>query len=159
MLLMMGCKKAQGYGIAKPMPALDLPDWLKNYSPNQEWISSAKKANKLQEKKITLFKLTLKQWHKHFENNIQSPSDSIKHWPLMKRTKCHCGLWIMNAKQEQLFEETWLKKLDDMHHSIHDISDNIFKQYNQGKLDFARNRLKEIHHFSKKINQLLDQCE
>lgn len=159
MLLMMGCKKAQGYGIAKPMPALDLPDWLKNYSPNQEWISSAKKANTLQEKKITLFKLTLKQWHKHFESNIQSPPDSIKHWPLMKRTKCHCGLWIMNAKKEQLFEETWLKKLDDVHHSIHDISDNIFKQYNQGKIDFARNRLKEIQQVSNKINQLLEQCE
>ncbi len=60
MLLIMGCKKAQGYGIAKPMPAFELPGWLKNYSPNQEWRNSAKKTYTLQEKKVALLKLTLK---------------------------------------------------------------------------------------------------
>ncbi len=36
MLLIMGCKQAQGYGIARPMPASDIPHWLKNFTPNQE---------------------------------------------------------------------------------------------------------------------------
>ena len=31
MLLIMGCKKAQGYGIAKPMPADEIPDWLSRH--------------------------------------------------------------------------------------------------------------------------------
>ncbi|MBC3875258.1 EAL domain-containing protein [Undibacterium sp. LX15W] len=30
-LLSIGCEKAQGYGIARPMPAADIPDWVKNW--------------------------------------------------------------------------------------------------------------------------------
>lgn len=35
MLLLMGCNLAQGYGISKPIPANDLPNWLNKYKPNQ----------------------------------------------------------------------------------------------------------------------------
>jgi EAL domain-containing protein (putative c-di-GMP-specific phosphodiesterase class I) len=31
MLLGMGCDMAQGYGIARPMPEVDLPDWLQQW--------------------------------------------------------------------------------------------------------------------------------
>jgi len=36
----MGCYAAQGYGIARPMPAADIPDWLHSYMPNQQWLDS-----------------------------------------------------------------------------------------------------------------------
>lgn len=38
MLLRMGCEQAQGYGIARPMPAGELSGWLDNYQANEEWI-------------------------------------------------------------------------------------------------------------------------
>ncbi|HIF17953.1 MAG TPA: EAL domain-containing protein [Cycloclasticus sp.] len=38
MLLEMGCINAQGFGIAKPMPADEMAQWLENYQPNQQWI-------------------------------------------------------------------------------------------------------------------------
>lgn len=44
MLIEMGCNHAQGYGIAKPMPANDLPRWLTDYVPNQAWLSKEKLA-------------------------------------------------------------------------------------------------------------------
>ncbi|QUM91506.1 EAL domain-containing protein [Moritella sp. 36] len=40
MLLKMGCYAAQGYGIARPMPATEFPNWLHNYTPNQQWLDS-----------------------------------------------------------------------------------------------------------------------
>ena len=38
-LLNMGCELAQGYGIAKPMPAVDIPLWIKGWKPNVSWSS------------------------------------------------------------------------------------------------------------------------
>ncbi|AMK77413.1 MULTISPECIES: EAL domain-containing protein [Methylomonas] len=38
LLLKLGCDNAQGYGIARPMPAGDLPAWIANWLPNQEWL-------------------------------------------------------------------------------------------------------------------------
>jgi diguanylate cyclase (GGDEF)-like protein/PAS domain S-box-containing protein len=36
-LLEMGCELAQGYGIAKPLPADDIPAWLTDWKPNLSW--------------------------------------------------------------------------------------------------------------------------
>jgi diguanylate cyclase (GGDEF)-like protein len=37
MLVQLGCELAQGYGIARPMPADELPAWIKNWKPDPAW--------------------------------------------------------------------------------------------------------------------------
>ncbi|MCJ8300754.1 MAG: hypothetical protein MJK13_17730, partial [Pseudomonadales bacterium] len=51
MLLDMGCDAAQGYGIARPMPAVEMPNWLDNYTPNLQWLDSG---NKLAKKSMSI---------------------------------------------------------------------------------------------------------
>ncbi len=36
-LLRLGCEVAQGYGIARPMPAEQIPAWAANWSPPAAW--------------------------------------------------------------------------------------------------------------------------
>ncbi|KGJ88338.1 diguanylate phosphodiesterase [Colwellia psychrerythraea] len=36
-LLQLGCELAQGYGIAKPMPASDIPLWIHDWKPDANW--------------------------------------------------------------------------------------------------------------------------
>jgi predicted signal transduction protein with EAL and GGDEF domain len=42
----LGCKLAQGYGIARPMPADRLPVWATTWEPDAAWrgVPSARKA-------------------------------------------------------------------------------------------------------------------
>ncbi|NJD07130.1 MAG: PAS domain S-box protein [Methylococcaceae bacterium] len=39
-LLQLGCDMAQGYGIARPMPAAEIPEWVRRWNQNSEWRSS-----------------------------------------------------------------------------------------------------------------------
>jgi EAL domain-containing protein (putative c-di-GMP-specific phosphodiesterase class I) len=34
----MGCELAQGYGIARPMPAQEFPLWVKNWRSDPAWL-------------------------------------------------------------------------------------------------------------------------
>jgi diguanylate cyclase (GGDEF)-like protein len=36
-LLKIGCQLAQGYGIARPMPAIDIPKWVSNWKADDSW--------------------------------------------------------------------------------------------------------------------------
>jgi EAL domain-containing protein (putative c-di-GMP-specific phosphodiesterase class I) len=36
-LLQLGCDLAQGYGIARPMPGIDIPQWVSNLKADDSW--------------------------------------------------------------------------------------------------------------------------
>jgi diguanylate cyclase (GGDEF)-like protein/PAS domain S-box-containing protein len=38
-LLQLGCELAQGYGIARPMPASNVPTWVECWKPDKAWLS------------------------------------------------------------------------------------------------------------------------
>jgi len=46
MLLSMGCELAQGYGIARPMPANKFSDWKATWSLNAGWVKLSKTYSK-----------------------------------------------------------------------------------------------------------------
>jgi len=159
MLLTMGCKVAQGYAIAKPMPSQEFPQWLSQYIPNQEWKSYGNKVHTEKEHAIKLFRLTISQWKKDFETNINAAPGSTGRWPILKRNKCHCGIWIKRAKQGKLFEEQWIEKLETVHDEMHDVTDALFDKYQQGDIESARENLNLFQIAAENMLNILGQCE
>jgi len=159
MLLAMGCYEAQGYGIARPMPVDKIPSWLSAYRSDTKWKSFVENEYSAKDIKIQLLLLSLKHWKNSFENNIQSEPGHIEKWPILKRKKCHCGVFIKQAIQDKLFDEGWIKELETAHTAMHIIADDIFDKYQEGNVDSARDGLNKLQVAVDKMTDILEQYE
>jgi len=159
MLLIMGCNNAQGYGISRPMSSSAFQDWLSNYTPNKQWLEYAKNIPKTQEEKQKeLFRLILDKWQQSFEKNILSSPDSIipEQWPILKSTKCHCGILI---KQKHLIGNKSQQQLKEIHNNMHNIANDLLKKYQEGEVENARNGLKDLNLLVDKMLSSFTHCK
>jgi len=138
MLIMMGCEQAQGYGIAKPMPANDVADWLTNYQPNQQWIQFGKQHRSTKENKVKLFQLVATCWINRFVSNIEGSAEEKKDWPLMSGKNDHCGQWLKREQKEHLFSQEGLTRLHEIYDEFHLVAHDLRFIYQGGKIEEAR---------------------
>jgi len=155
MLILMGCKKVQGYGIAKPMPASNFPQWLESYEPNQEWLLYGAKQLSAQESKVMLFALVARHWSERFIGNIQAEPESIEHWPTMNSQHCSCGTWLNREKSEKLIDAEFLSQLEEAHERSHNIANTLLLKYQQGERSAAKEGLNELQLAFHEISEAL----
>jgi len=133
MLLVMGCYYAQGYSIAKPMPAGDFSDWLNNYKPNKEWMIYGNQNRTSKENKIKLLRMTTEYWLKNFNDKVNKSNFILSSLPILEYKKCHHGAWIQRAKQDKIFDTLWLNKLEVAHENMHKIANLVIDEYQENK--------------------------
>jgi len=159
MLITMGCKEAQGYGIARPMPADELPNWLARYEPNHVWQQYSHQHRSTKDNKVTFFQLASEQWKNNFAANINTTPEKVAHWPILNVKHCHCGAWIKRIRQEKLVAETGLSQLDKAHEALHHIANTSLDNYQNGNIDTAREELSAFLDAFNSMSEALDHCE
>jgi diguanylate cyclase (GGDEF)-like protein/PAS domain S-box-containing protein len=137
MILAMGCELAQGYGIARPMPAKEFLGWLNRFTPNQTWMDAGHILRSVKDSKLILHKLAVDRWQTCFEANINTTPGKVSFWPIMVSDKCHCGYWSRRAQNENLFDKQGLDKHDRAHEAMHVIANDLYQKYQHGKRDAA----------------------
>lgn len=157
MLLLMGCNEAQGYGISRPMPATELPNWLANYTPNQEWLAYADKEHSIKETKIALLRLTTQHWFKTFKNKLAKGSGKNNKWPVYNHKRCHHGAWLEREKKEQLFDKAWLNRLDRAHEDMHIIANKLTNEHLKKPKNISKDDVTALETAFDKMSLILEQ--
>jgi len=153
MLYLMGCYAMQGYGISRPMPSEDFPNWLLNYTPNSVWQNYTKQTYNSRERKVEIFKLITQQWLGCFEKNIQQEYEPSLVWPISNHNKCPCGTWIKREKQEALFAVPLLSKLQALHDQAHKLSNTLVIQHQNNKI--GNKEVQALRKLFREMNALL----
>ena len=159
MLLNMGCEQAQGYGIARPMPAKDIQPWLNSYSPKKEWQDYGCKPHTVREKKVDFFILICDSWFEHFTSNIKLTPEKIDHWPILSRMHCHCDYWLKRVKQERVFKSKYLEKLEYVHDRFQTLAASLFRKYENEDFTRARQGLPELESIYSEMITTAKQCK
>jgi len=143
MLLMMGCEKAQGYGIARPMPANDFDNWLTLYQPNKDWLAWANESHDQKEKKLKVFDIALQHEFTALSKRISSLSIEEKEQSKQEQNTV-CSGWLNRKKQSTLFCKTWLAELEKAYQLMYHSAEGLYQQQLNSEADNAVSNLDTI---------------
>jgi len=117
LLLTLGCEMAQGYGIARPMPADNLPAWVANWRPDPSWTAWHERALSRDDKALVFVEVGHRHWLRSVENFVSGQRSTP---PPMESSDCHFGRWQVSDGQARFAKDPAFWALVDLHERIHD---------------------------------------
>lgn len=140
-LLNLGCKFAQGYIVARPMPADLIIEWIGSYQGYTQW-ESAKYAN--DETSSLIYALVEhRHWIRMLENHINDPVN--KKQPELDSQLCRFGSWLRETAHQLSFSEKEIQRLDDLHELLHEIAHEMVNLRNEASKPEKLKEIREVH--------------
>jgi diguanylate cyclase (GGDEF)-like protein/PAS domain S-box-containing protein len=144
MLLRLGCDLAQGYGIAHPMPAADLPVWAKSWHPDRTWTN---KPAVSRDDLAVLFAgvehqawLTIIEGHIRGEHTRGEPTSAQ-----LDPHSCRFGQWLNVESRSRYSTHPAFQAVVDLHLDIHGIAAALLELHAGGHHQQALAGLDKLH--------------
>ena len=156
LLLRLDCELAQGYAIARPMPAEAVPAWLGQWQPHPEWRYIRRIS---QEDMTTVFAaVELRSWVRMLEDFVLSKRHSP---PEMDSQRCRFAGWLRDAAGGGRYPAAILREeIEPAHQRLHLASRKTFSLHMDGRLGEIPNALSdmrsEMDHLLASLDRLLD---
>ncbi|HVC46443.1 MAG TPA: EAL domain-containing protein [Terracidiphilus sp.] len=120
MLLRLGCQHAQGYGIARPMPAGDVAKWVKTWRAPREWTQA--KAVAPEHWPVLHAGVEHRAWVQEIEEFLRGQRQPA---PVQSAEECGLGTWLRGALHNGRAGDATLQDLDRLHVRMHGMADKL----------------------------------
>lgn len=152
-LIDLGCYLAQGYCIARPMPAQDIPSWVSTWQPPTEWIErSTTKGNHLHRHVATVeHRSWIAALEAHFKDRHPPPP--------MDQHACRFGVWLDHEGRERYGDQPAFRAIEQIHEEVHRHGQRLLTLKNQGRTEEALNGLGELTRLRDTLLQQLESLD
>ncbi|MCG7996701.1 MAG: PAS domain S-box protein [Candidatus Thiodiazotropha taylori] len=150
LLLKLGCDHAQGYGIAKPMPAAEFPAWVKEWRPFESWQHQ----QRLNRDDLSL--LFAASEHRAWINTLEEAvRNEEMDFPVLDHHQCRFGDWLYSdgRRYDHL---TAYQQIIELHKQMHEQANWLQQQMQQGKKDDLADGLEIIRDKKQQLLQKMD---
>lgn len=155
MLLNLGCKYAQGYGIAKPMPVENIDKWIKSWEDENIWKHLNEKTTKdLKHYDINAIKFGHVQWIEKLRIYLDKKDEA--YLPEIDENKCQFGKWYKGAGYTRYSDKESYPFIQGKHHIVHNTARKIYKLINESEHKKAYELFEKLTSQSKEMLKLLD---
>lgn len=150
LLLQLGCELAQGYGIARPMPARQLPAWIANWRPDPSWS----RTRALQGADMSLLHACVE--HRAWTNQLEAfLADACDTPAAVDPQHCPCGKWL-DQWQEREGGNAQIDGITATHRRLHEVARQLMSLKRADSVAQAPTALGEMRLLS---GQLLGQLQ
>ncbi|HRK40155.1 MAG TPA: EAL domain-containing protein [Burkholderiaceae bacterium] len=121
MLMRLGCERAQGYAIARPMPAENLPGWVRDWQPDASWTEVQ---TVMAEDLPVLFAAAEHMaWVQAFRAHVAGNTATL---PPMDLHHCRLGKWLGSpGTQQRHGTSTLMAQIRTLHEAFHAQADTL----------------------------------
>ncbi|MDD2383884.1 MAG: EAL domain-containing protein [Sulfurospirillaceae bacterium] len=152
MLLQLGCELAQGYGIARPMPAEKISPWLDSWKPHPSWMEITPIESKHFHFLLAIVKH--RAWLKPIENYILK---KISLPPTIRNAdECDFSMWI-ETKALSPYNKTHIQTIKRLHRELHSLAEESCMLQGRGEHKQAMLGLETMHTISYTMCDILKQ--
>ncbi|MCW4182265.1 MAG: EAL domain-containing protein [Candidatus Thiodiazotropha weberae] len=138
LLLQLGCELGQGYAIARPMPADQIPAWMANWQPKPAW----KKAQKVDRNSVSVLFAMVE--HRAWIRQIRCHLNDEQAAPPLDVHRCNLGVWLDALVAKNGADEPAITEIVTLHESIHrKAAELVDLKLHEGK-STAMARIEEI---------------
>jgi diguanylate cyclase (GGDEF)-like protein/PAS domain S-box-containing protein len=140
MLLCLGCDLAQGFGIARPMPAHDLPAWAQAWKPDATWAN----VTPVQRGDFPLLFASVEHraWSAAMDHFLRGQREAP---PELDAHLCHFGQWLNNEGASRHGKDADFQRIHALHDQAHILANALCELFAEGHETLAVARLPELH--------------
>ncbi|MEI7432222.1 MAG: EAL domain-containing protein, partial [Betaproteobacteria bacterium] len=128
LLLQLGCERAQGYGIARPMPAEAFLDWASNWRPDPAWKNLSPVS--ADDMPVLLAGTEHRAWVKALECYLRGEAERP---PPLETHKCRFGQWLASDARNHPGRQDVFQSVDSVHRQVHALAVELCDLHQQGK--------------------------
>jgi len=140
MLLQLGCELAQGYGIARPMPAEDLPAWAGQWKPDARWTEAL--PLRPEDLPVLYAGVEHRAW---VAGLIDYLADKRNTPPPLDHQHCRFGEWLGQERQTVRGQRTAFHDVEAAHQLVHALAAELIALHSRDRASEALARLPELH--------------
>jgi len=150
-LLQLGCELAQGFGIARPMPAQQLPEWVAQWRPDPVWREQ--RALSRDDLPLLYAGVEHRAWIRAIEQLLGGAHATP---PPLDHRQCRFGHWLQTNGRRRYANHPAIQEIERLHLEVHELAHVLLGLHRSGRGSEARTRL---HGLFKLRDALLDQLK
>jgi len=150
MLLQLGCDCAQGYGIARPMPAGELQAWAAGWHTDPRW--SEVPAVHASNRAVLFAMVEHRAWYGHFLAHLQGTRPTP---PSLDADLCSLSAWLDVQRLSAGGMSSSLQAVETLHQQLHALAAEIYNAHASGRKQDGLGLLRQLRYLHERcLNRL-----
>jgi diguanylate cyclase (GGDEF)-like protein/PAS domain S-box-containing protein len=151
LLLRLGCELAQGFAIARPMPAAELPVWIDTWRPDPGWAEQ--QPFERDDLPLLFAGVEHRAWIRAVEACLRGEHVAP---PEMDRYQCRLGRWLDGDGQARYGARPVFQTVEQLHWQVHALAKGLLEGQEQEQNQEGLSGLDQLHGLRDRLLGQLD---